>query len=99
MAETIAEAETAVEMRPGICAGKLRQPSSARRAGPRRCLAFSTPSKRSPWRWSRSRTDSMVKVDGSSFSSTSSQWSGVETGALGIGRTEYTDASVLPLAF
>ncbi len=41
----------------------------------------------------------MVNAAGSSDSSTSSQRSGVETGAPGRGRTEYTDAIVFPSPF
>ena len=40
-----------------------------------------------------------MNESGSSFSFTSSQRNGVETGAPGRGRTEYTDAIVLPSPF
>jgi hypothetical protein len=42
---------------------------------------------------------SILKSSISMPRSTSSQVTGVETGALGFGRTEYTDASVRPHAF
>jgi hypothetical protein len=44
----------------GLAAGSRYQLSSARKAGPRGCLIFSTPSWRSPWRSSRSSSTSMV---------------------------------------
>ena len=52
------------------------------------CLVFSTPSNRSPCSATRRRTTSIVNWAGSSFSFTSSQRNGVETGAPACGRTE-----------
>ena len=52
------------------------------------CLPWSTPSKRSPCFSTRARTASIVNAAGSRSSFTSSQRSGVETGAPGRGRTE-----------
>ena len=53
-----------------------------------RCFVVSTPSKRSPISRTRSSTTSIVNDAGSSRSSTSSQRSGVDTGAPARGRTE-----------
>ena len=61
---------------------------SLRRAALSDCLSCSTPSNRSPCSATRRRTASIVNAAGSSSSSTSSQRSGVETGAPGLGRTE-----------
>src|SRR5437868_8820677 len=64
-----------------------------------RCFAVNTPSSRSPCLRMRSSTTSIVNADGSRSSFTSSQRSGVETGAPARGRTEYTEAIVLPSPF
>jgi hypothetical protein len=61
---------------------------SAFRALSIRCFVVSTPAKRSPCLRTRPSTTSMVNAAGSSDSFTSSQRSGVETGAPGRGRTE-----------
>ncbi len=50
-------------------------------------------------RSTRSRTAAIVNAAGSSSGTTSSQRSGVETGAPGCGRTEYAEAIVLPSPF
>ena len=52
------------------------------------CFSVSTPSNRSPCRSTRSSTASIVNAAGSSDGLTSSQRSGVETGAPSFGRTE-----------
>src|SRR5581483_4844061 len=61
--------------------------------------AVSSPAARSPCSRTRTRTASIVNAAGSSASPTSSQRSGVDTGAPGCGRTEYVDAIVLPSPF
>ena len=52
------------------------------------CFVVNTPSNRSPSRATRASTASIVNAAGSSDSFTSSQRSGVETGAPAFGRTE-----------
>src|SRR5829696_4618879 len=63
------------------------------------CRSFRTGSKRSPWRSTRACTAAMVNSSGSRSSLTSSQRSGVDTGAPGRGRTEYALAIVFPSPF
>src|SRR5207244_5400010 len=64
-----------------------------------RCRVVSTPSNTSPCWATRCWTTSIVNCAGSSPGFTSSQRSGVETGAPGRGRTEYAEAIVLPSPF
>src|SRR5262249_45947042 len=68
-------------------------------AAPRGRASSSTGPNRSPRRSIRSSATSMPKSRGRTSGVSSSQWSGVETGAPGFGRTLYTDAIVLPQPF
>ena len=69
----------------GSGAGEAR---NRRSAGPSACPPFSTGSNRSPCRSTRSSASRIPKSRGRTFSPSSSQRSGVDTGAPGFGRTE-----------
>ncbi len=80
----VLDAEVAVELCDELC--ELHR--SDAKAGPSRCRVVKTPSNRSPC-WSiRPSATSIENSRGSSPSFTSSQRSGVDTGAPGCGRTE-----------
>src|SRR5213078_3140327 len=72
---------------------------SERKAGPSACPPRSTGSKRSPCFSTRASASRLPKSRGRTFSPSSSQRRGVETGAPGFGRTEYADAIVFPCPF
>src|SRR5205823_12228940 len=74
-------------------------PRSAFNAGPSACFACNTGSKRSPCFATRSSATAIVKSRGRTSSVSSDHRSGVDTGAPGFGRAEYTDAIVLPCPF
>jgi hypothetical protein len=80
----ITDAEIGVEIRDELVELHRRERSAAASD----CRAFSTPSNRSPCCSTRPSATSIVKSRGSRSSVTSSQRSGVETGAPALGRTE-----------